>query len=80
MSTSGYSSSEAASRAAVVEIRRFVNDEIYRVARDLDRVPNRDSADEFEFVCECGQLACTKFVSMRLADFEQSKPGSVVAH
>jgi hypothetical protein len=76
MSKSGHSSSEAASRAAVVEIRRFVNDEIYRVASRL----TSDSGDEFEFVCECGQLACTRFVSKRLADFEQSKPGSVVAH
>jgi hypothetical protein len=76
MSKTSYSPDESPGRAAVIEIRRFVNDEIYRVGFDLDG----DERSELAFVCECGELRCTRLVNMTLAEFAGTQPGSVVAH
>ena len=62
-------------RAAAVSVRRLVNDEILDAATRFG-----DGSTLFEFVCECGDLKCRVFVSMTLADYRESTPGSVVGH
>jgi hypothetical protein len=61
---------------SAVGIRRYVNDEVARVAHRF----NPDDSNKFEFLCECGRLACGDTVKMTLADYAESTPGSVVAH
>jgi hypothetical protein len=56
--------------AAVIEIRRFVNDEIHRVGRRLDA----DDGSEFEFVCECGDLACIRLVKKSSPNSSRPRP------
>lgn len=62
--------------ASAVGVRRYVNDEIARMGSRFDV----DSLKEFDFLCECGSLACRAVVKMTLADYGESVPGSVVAH
>ena len=61
---------------AAIEVRRYVNDEIARVAAPLDP----EHSAEFTFLCECGTLACRAVVRLTLAEFAESAAGSVVAH
>jgi hypothetical protein len=76
MTTSGSQPSKVGGGPqAAVEIRRFVNDEIYRRAAALaeeDRLQ--------QFVCECGDLTCTGVAEMSLAAYRLTEPGSVIAH
>ena len=58
-----------------VSVRRFVNDEIARVAARWG-----DEGTEFEFICECGDLSCRVFLQLTLADYHARSPGSVIAH
>jgi hypothetical protein len=76
LTTTSRCSTDARGREAAVAIRRYVNDEI---AATAIRFAANDTS-EFEFVCECGDLACTAFVTMTLAEYQQSEPGSVGAH
>lgn len=73
-SATRYPLTDAPSTRAAVSIRRYVNDEIAAVAGRFD------TGDEFEFVCECGDLACVRRVKMTLAQYKSTDPGSVVRH
>jgi hypothetical protein len=53
-----------------------VNDEIAETAARFDL---KDGSD-FEFICECGEPTCHRFVRMTLAQYRGSEPGSVIAH
>jgi hypothetical protein len=75
MGTTAHPPNEASHEAAVA-IRRFVNDEIARVATSFDG----NDGSEFEFLCECGDLACQELVHMPLAAYAATPPGSVVGH
>ena len=63
--------------AAGRKVRRYVNESVYRTAKDA-------GAGEFavrDFVCECGDRSCSELASIPLAHFdESSRPGSIVAH
>lgn len=62
--------------AAVVDVRRVINDHIAEVATRLD-----DTLGEpFDFMCECGDLRCPEFVRMTLDEFRQTVAGDVRAH
>jgi hypothetical protein len=61
---------------AAIDVRRYVNDEIARVAARLDP----EHSARFACLCECGTLACRAVVSLTLAEFAASAPGSVVSH
>lgn len=61
---------------AAIGVRRYVNDEIARVAARLDP----EHSAQFAFLCECGTLACRAVVTLTLAEFGESAAGSVVAH
>jgi hypothetical protein len=60
----------------VVALRRFTNAEVARMASRLDE----DEGNEFEFICECGDTFCDSRVTMTVAQFLASSPGSVVRH
>lgn len=60
---------------AAVAMRRFVNDEIAKVGGRFDDPPGR-----YEFLCECGDLACDGRVELTLAEYQASTPGSVLVH
>ena len=62
--------------AAAVRIRRIANDEIAEVGV----IFQEPIADQYEFVCECGDLGCKAPVRMTLAEYAESTPGSVVGH
>jgi hypothetical protein len=64
----------ASASEAVVALRRFVNDEIAVTARRFTVGPEPES---FEFLCECGALSCERRVSMTLAEYATTAPGSV---
>jgi hypothetical protein len=74
MSNTGYPPNASPATAAAVSVRRFVNDEI--AAGRLDT----NDGDEFEFLCECGDLSCDLRITRTLSDFSNSEPGSVVGH
>jgi hypothetical protein len=61
---------------AAVAVRRLVNESIHDTAKRLDG--SGDTA--FDFVCECGDLQCKRIVALSLAEYEQRRPGTVVAH
>ena len=61
---------------AAIGVRRYVNDEIARVAARLDP----EHSAQFAFLCECGSLACRAVVTLTLAEFAESATGSVVGH
>jgi hypothetical protein len=61
---------------AAVSIRRLVNTSIYDTAKRLDGAGDT----RFDFVCECGDLRCTRIVTLTLAEYEQRRPGTVVEH
>jgi hypothetical protein len=46
---------------SAVGIRRYVNDEVARVAHRFDP----DHTHRFEFLCECGRLACGGTVGLQ---------------
>ena len=75
MSATGCLTKESPHGAAL-SIRRLVNDQIAELAR---RVPGPET-EQFEFVCECGKLACDGHVSMTLAEYQKLAPGSVLSH
>ncbi|MBA3841928.1 MAG: hypothetical protein H0X39_04805 [Actinobacteria bacterium] len=52
-----------------------MNDEIASVAARWG-----DEGAEFEFICECGELRCGRFLKLTLADYRASAPGSVIGH
>lgn len=58
-----------------VSVRRLVNDAIADAAEWFD-----EGATVFEFLCECGDLGCRRFVRTTLADYRASTPGSIVCH
>jgi hypothetical protein len=64
-------------RASAVAVRRLVNDAIRETANDLQL---RSGDERFEFVCECGDLRCRRHVTLVLADYDATEPGSVTAH
>jgi hypothetical protein len=76
MSTTAYSPNRESGTDAAIAVRRFVNDEIARVAADFDRI----DGSVFDFLCECGDLACRQDVQMTLAEYRFSRAGSVVRH
>lgn len=59
--------------AAVVDVRRLVNDSIRRLAVE-------NGQERFDFVCECGRLECQELVSLSIHDYESTPAGSVLAH
>lgn len=77
MSSTASPQSRAPGVGAAISVRRFANDEIARVGRSLDDL---DEAHPFEFLCECGDLSCSEFARMTLAEYRASSPGSVVGH
>jgi hypothetical protein len=76
MSTTGHPPNESSGAAAAVSIRRYVNDKIAETAKSFDP----SEASDFEFLCECGHLACRRIVTMTVAQYRLSEPGSVVGH
>ena len=65
-----------ASREEAISVRRFVNDFIAERATTY-----HDAAERaFEFVCECGDLACDGVVKMTLAEYRSAEPGSLITH
>jgi hypothetical protein len=74
MSATEIRSDSQSAHEGAVAVRRLVNDEIAAVARRFDE------GAYYEFVCECGDLSCDRAVPLRLADFFESPPGSVVTH
>lgn len=75
MSKTTYPSTRELGIEAAVMLRRFVNDELARVASRFDW-----NGREYEFVCECGNLRCDGIVKLTLADFRATRPRSVVGH
>ena len=63
-------------KAAAVQARRTVNDEIAATGAHFEAAV----ASKLEFVCECGDLRCNAIVTMTLADYAKTTPGSVVGH
>jgi hypothetical protein len=57
-------------------VRRFVNDSIREKAERL----LSDPSTIYEFVCECGDLGCRKFIPMTLAQYDRSRERPVLAH
>ena len=56
---------------------REVNDRI----RDLAR--RRPGGERREFICECGDLNCTEFVGLTLAEYDARRDGAgspILAH
>lgn len=76
MSSTAHSESRAPGLRAAVWVRRLANDEVARVASSRDG----DEGKQFGFFCECGDLACTQVVTMTVAEYRRSSPGSVVDH
>jgi hypothetical protein len=76
MSALGTSCTVSLGKAGAVSIRRTVNDEIARIGATFQA----DNPTAFEFVCECGELRCAQVVSLSLADYAETTPGSVVGH
>jgi hypothetical protein len=76
MDTANYPPNESTAANAAVSIRRLVNDEIADLASTLASA----EADQFEFVCECGNLSCPGRVEMTLAQYRASPPGSILSH
>jgi hypothetical protein len=62
--------------ASAVDVRRLANDTI----RDTALRFGDDSATVYEFLCECGDLACLQLVELTLAEYEESRAGLVRAH
>lgn len=77
MSSTASPQSRASGIGATISVRRFANDEIARVGSSLDDL---DEGHRFEFLCECGDLACSQFARMTIAEYRASPPGSVVGH
>jgi hypothetical protein len=77
MSSQASPQSRAPDVGASISVRRFANDEIARVGSSLD---NLDEGHQFEFLCECGDLSCSQFARMTIAEYRASSPGSVVGH
>ena len=77
MSSTAFPQSWAYGVGAAISVRRFANDEIARVGSSLDDL---DEGHRFEFLCECGDLSCTRLVRMTVAEYRASAPGSVVGH
>jgi hypothetical protein len=75
MSSTALPQSRAPGFGAAVSIRRFVDEEVALVASRFDA----NEGSQFEFLCECGELACRQTVSMTVAEYRAS-PGSVVGH
>jgi hypothetical protein len=61
---------------SAVGVRRFANEAI----RDAAYVVAESPAATFQFLCECGDLRCDGLVTLTVAQFERSEPGSVLAH
>lgn len=77
VTTDGRSVADELARAGGRKIRRYVNESIYRAAKEADA---SDGAVR-EFVCECGNLSCSEQVSMALSEFDaSSRPGAIVGH
>jgi hypothetical protein len=77
MSSTASPQSRAPGVGAAISVRRFANDEIARVGSSLDDL---GEGHRFEFLCECGDLSCSQFAKMTVAEYRASSPGSVVAH
>jgi hypothetical protein len=76
MTSTAHPPSGAFDQPAAVNARRLVNDEIAATAM---RFYGGDGS-LFEFVCECGDLACRGIARLSLEDYRRSEPGSVVGH
>ena len=77
MSSTGSPQTRAPGIGAAISVRRFANEEIARVRSSLDDL---NEGHRFEFLCECGDLSCSEFVRMTVAEYRTSSPGSVVGH
>ena len=77
MSSTAHPESRASGNEAAISGRRLANDEIARVGSSLDDL---DEGHQFEFLCECGDLSCSEFVRMTVAEYRASSPGSIVGH
>ncbi len=75
MSYTGFPPNVSYRRAAAISVRR-VNDEILKTATRFDD----SEGSMFEFLCECGDLRCHRYVAMTLAEYRATTPGSVLAH
>lgn len=76
MTATRYPYNHRTGRTAAVLIRRYVNDEIARMAPTFQA----SIGNGYEFLCECGDLTCRGIVEMTLAEYRKTKPGSVVGH
>ena len=76
MSSTAHPQSRAPGIGAAISIRRFANEEVARVGSRLDA----DEGNQFEFLCECGDLSCNRLVRLTIAEYRALPPGSVVGH
>lgn len=63
----------AESVAAVVDVRRLVNDANRKIA-----VENGQAT--FHFLCECGDLGCRERIALPIVAYDSMDAGSVRAH
>lgn len=61
---------------AAIGVRRLANDSIAERAAAFHDAPDA----LVEFVCECGDLACQDAVTLTLAEYRATTPGSLVGH
>lgn len=69
--------SRAPGVGAAISVRRFANEEIARVGSSLDDL---EWGDQFEFLCECGDLSCSHFVRLTVTEYRALSPGFVLGH
>jgi hypothetical protein len=71
------STADDLARAGGRKVRRYVNESVYRTAREAGAA----DLDVRDFVCECGDLSCSELVSLPLWHFDESpSPGSITGH